>query len=192
MLNFMLLPESKAYSPPFSVKIDNVTCYGKSDGSIEIFISDETPEAYNIEVRSYSAGLLARFDEKSASPFTLRNLKADNYTIWYSTNKNKVSIHATIENPEVLKANTISIENINGEHEALRASLKANPSGGTVPYSITWSENTNNQQGAIAEDLPLGIYRCKITDSNGCGPVSATYFLAESEIEKFKKEIPEK
>ena len=186
-LNFTFTPESKAYTPPLSVKIDNVTCYGKNNGTIEIITSEEISEAFSIEVRSNSTGTLEMFNENSPRPFKIKNLKAGDYTIWctQSTGRNKLSI--TIESPEILKANMINIESISGENEALRATLKTNPSGGTPPYSITWSENTNNQQGPIATNLPMGIYRSNINDSNNCGPVSSTYFLVESEVEKYLK-----
>ncbi len=187
MLNFTFAPESRAYNPPLSVKIDNVTCYGKSNGSIEIITSEEISEAFNIEVRSNSTGTLGTFNENSPRPFQINDLKAGDYTIWctQSTSRDKFSI--TIESPEILKANVINIESINGENESLRATLKTNPTGGTPPYSISWSENTNNQQGAIATNLPMGIYRSNINDSNNCGPVSSTYFLVESEVEKYLK-----
>jgi len=188
MLNFTFPPESKAYNPPLSVKIDNVTCFGKSDGSIEINTSEEISEAFNIEVRNNSTGPLGTFNENSPRPFQINDLKAGEYTIWYSTNANKESIPATIENPEVLKANTISIESVSGKDESFRISIKANPSGGTLPYSIFWSENTYNQEGIIAKDLPMGVYRSTVNDANDCGPVSATIFLFESEIEKYKNE----
>jgi uncharacterized protein YggU (UPF0235/DUF167 family) len=187
MLNFTFSPESKTYKPPLSVKIDNVSCYGKNNGSIEIILSEEISEAFNIEVRSNSTGTLNTFNEKSPRPFQINNLVAGDYTIWYTQTTDRNKLLVTIKSPEVLKANTISIESISGENESLRVSLKANPTGGSPPYSIAWSENTNNQQGEIATDLPLGIYRTTINDSNNCGPVSATYFLVESEVEKHLK-----
>ncbi len=45
------------------------------------------------------------------------------------------------------------------------------PSGGTVPYSITWFNVTINQQFSTSEDLidaPCGEYQFTVTDDTGC------------------------
>lgn len=188
LLIFIYSPESKAYTPPLSVKTGSVICMGESNGSIEIVPTDEIPESFTVEVRSDITGLLGTFNENSSIPFQMNNLNAGDYTIWYSNGIKKDRISVEIESPEILNANVISIVSISGENDAFRASIRANPTGGTPPYSISWSENTNNQDGAVASDLPMGVYRCTINDANFCGEVTATIFLYEHEIEKYKNE----
>ncbi|MBI3136713.1 MAG: gliding motility-associated C-terminal domain-containing protein [Bacteroidetes bacterium] len=43
--------------------------------------------------------------------------------------------------------------------------VSTNPSGGTIPYTITWSDG---QLGANAVNLPAGPITVSITDGNGC------------------------
>jgi gliding motility-associated-like protein len=49
--------------------------------------------------------------------------------------------------------------------DAADGSLSATVSGGTAPYSYTWSNGTT---GATAEDLAAGSYNLLVTDANGC------------------------
>ncbi|MGD2035946.1 MAG: hypothetical protein PVF73_12865 [Bacteroidales bacterium] len=188
LFNLIYIADSKAFNPPISVKAGHVTCYGKSDGAIKISISDPAPAQFTIELRSNTTGTVKTFNETSPIPIQISDLKAGKYTIWYTDKSIRESLPVTIETPEKLNAGVISIENIQGENEMLIAAVRANPGGGTPPYIINWSENTNNQEGPVATDLPVGIYRSTINDANNCGPVSATIFLFEPEIEKFKKE----
>jgi hypothetical protein len=46
-------------------------------------------------------------------------------------------------------------------------SIAIKPKGGTPPYSFSWNHNPN-LNGAMAENLPAGLYSVKITDSFGC------------------------
>lgn len=185
--SFLCIPEVKAENPPLSIQVEHVTCHGINDGRIEISPSEKISGSYKIDVVSKLSGVIGTFNEKSLFPVHLANLKTGNYIIWYSDGKNKESMPVVIEGPDALKANIISIESVNGVNEALRATIKANPSGGTPPYTITWSENTGNKTGAIISNLPMGVYRCTINDANRCGEVTATIFLYETEIKKFKE-----
>jgi len=185
--SFLCIPEVKAENPPLSIQIEHVTCHGINDGRIEISPSEKISGSYKIDVVSKLSGVIGTFNEKSLFPVHLANLKTGNYIIWYSDGNNKESMPVVIEGPDALKANIISIESVNGVNEALRATIKANPSGGTPPYTITWSENTGNKTGAIISNLPMGVYRCTINDANRCGEVTATIFLYETEIKKFKE-----
>ncbi|MEM9023062.1 MAG: T9SS type A sorting domain-containing protein, partial [Bacteroidota bacterium] len=49
-------------------------------------------------------------------------------------------------------------------------------SGGTAPYSFTWS---NGDNGTTADSLAAGTYTVTITDANGCGPVITTVTITE-------------
>ena len=186
MINLIYAPEIKAEDADFSVLANDISCNGKRDGSIEITTPEKNSESFIIEIKDKSSQILAQFSENSPKPFRIGNLKAGNYTLFYSSGEKTDSLSIKIKDPDIFKAGIISIENVSGENETLRASIKANALGGTPPYSVIWSENTGNKSGAIVNDLPMGVYRCTINDSNNCGEVTATIFLYESEIEKFK------
>ncbi|WP_220764205.1 SprB repeat-containing protein, partial [Flavobacterium sp. UMI-01] len=64
-------------------------------------------------------------------------------------------------------------------------SIDITVSGGTTPYSYTWSN------GAITQDLnslAIGKYDLEIKDANGCF-VNYTYFITESGIEILKDAV---
>jgi hypothetical protein len=54
---------------------------------------------------------------------------------------------------------------------ACDGSIEVAISGGTGPYSISWS---NNDMGAVITDLCAGFYSCNVTDANGCSASSST------------------
>ncbi|MBA7566252.1 hypothetical protein ES708_07941 [subsurface metagenome] len=191
-LSFLYVPESKAENADLSVLVTHVSCSGAKDGAIQIVVPDKITRSFTIVVKDTLSNVLIQFNENSPKPLHIDELESGHYTVWYRSGKKADSINAKIESPENLKANLITIESISGQGESLSATIKANPTGGTAPYTINWSENTNNQEGAIATNLPMGVYRSTINDANNCGSVSATFFLFESEIEKFKKETEKK
>lgn len=59
-------------------------------------------------------------------------------------------------------------------------SLKAIATGGTPPYTYTWSDtNGNNYTGETISNLPEGIYTVTVTDSNGVTRTSPSYSLVQ-------------
>ncbi|MBI5540479.1 MAG: T9SS type A sorting domain-containing protein [Bacteroidia bacterium] len=51
-------------------------------------------------------------------------------------------------------------------------SITANPTGGTPPYSFSWS---NGQNTATINGLEKGFYWCNVIDANGCSKWEQTY-----------------
>ena len=68
----------------------------------------------------------------------------------------------TISQPEPLTVTTNTIAALNG---IANGSATINPSGGTPPYSIEWS---NGMSGPRAEAISSGEYEIIITDASGC------------------------
>lgn len=168
-----------------SITSEPVSCYGKSDGSIKIDMADSATENFEIIITDSLSRRLSIVNNSTEFPYLYSKLPAGLYTIKFSSNGKATDYSILVESPEALKANKINIEEISGTAADAISTIKANPNGGTPPYTIEWSENTHNQRGIIAKDLPLGVYRCIIDDKNNCGPVSATIFLFETEIEKY-------
>jgi hypothetical protein len=57
-------------------------------------------------------------------------------------------------------------------------SIQVSVTGGTAPYSVTWSGNGINQTGFSAMNLPAGTYLASILDGNNC-PYSSTLMIHE-------------
>jgi hypothetical protein len=176
-----------AAKPVLKATTQAISCFGRTDGSIYFVYTYNKEEVINLSVLDSTNKAILNLTISHDTSFQLKNLQYGNYCIQYSYRDKLVKSIVTIENKLQLKANIININKLTGMGTGLVAELKANPSGGTLPYTIQWSDNTGNQMGEIAKDLPLGIYRCVITDANNCGPVSATFFLFDQEIEKYKQ-----
>lgn len=185
VLIFFVCIDATCIIPYLDITSTPVSCYGKSDGSITINLSNSTINTFEISLFDSLLRQVAVIDQTVKLPYQYAELHAGSYKIQFSIDGKITDFLIKIESPEQLKANKINIEEINGNQADAIATIKANPSGGTLPYIIKWSENTNNQKGMVAKNLPPGVYRCTIDDQNHCGPVSATIFLFETEIEKF-------
>ncbi len=162
-----------------------VSCYGKSDGLIIVNLSNPPPANFEIHLLDSLSKQVGVINQNNKLPYQYPDLHAGTFKIRLKINEKATDYSVKVESPNQLKANKINIEDINGSPSNAIAVIKANPSGGAPPYDIEWSENTNNQTGTTAKNLSPGIYKCTIDDSNHCGPVSATIFLVETEIEKY-------
>lgn len=171
--------------PELVLKSQPVSCYGKSDGEILIKLNQAHEGNFEIHLSDSLLRKVAVINQDVKLPYQHTDLHAGKYIIHLKIGVEKTEYAIHVVSPKQLKANQISIEEIIGNASNAIASIKANPSGGTPPYAIEWSENANNQTGEIANNLSPGIYKCTIDDTKHCGPVSATIFLVESEIEKF-------
>jgi hypothetical protein len=126
----------------------NPTCSYSQDGSIEILFSNNTPVSL-----SWSSG--------GNAPQIL-NLSGGTYTanLYYGSN-------CTIAETMVLTApSPIQIlGNISHEITTGSGAVDLSVSGGTAPYSVSWS---NNAQSEDLNALTAGYYDVTIVDANGC------------------------
>jgi hypothetical protein len=184
-LCLMAFSKSVAAGSDLTIDASPVSCYGKSDGAIMINRSGNIADTFQITVKDSSSNTLTIFDNGTKVPFMVKNLKAETYKIIYNSNGHPEEYKANITSPEILKANIITIKELKGDGATTKGVLEANPTGGTLPYLMSWSDNTGKQTGKIAKNLPMGIYTCTINDSKQCGPVTATFFLYQDEIKKY-------
>jgi len=188
----MLLISELVTGQVMNVTVEQVRCYNDATGTITISTDPSFNDAITIEITDSSKRIIKQFYDKTQQPWKLNNLKPGKYILTLQTSENKAKEIKTveIENPEELKGNLITIVAMT-KGEIPLYSLKANPSGGTPPYSYTWSDNANKQLSQVAENLIEGTYTCKITDSYGCG-LTVSFFLYGPEIEKYKRSIKNK
>lgn len=95
---------------------------------------------------------------------TASNLPAGNYTVAVSDGAGcNTTTVVTISQPTPVTASSTFTASTCGQSNGA-AGVTA--SGGTGPYTYTWSPSGGN--GATASGLPAASYTCNITDSKGC------------------------
>jgi hypothetical protein len=132
--------------------INHVSCFGGSDGSVEILPSGGTPP-YTITG-------------------TITGLFAGEHTVSVTDANNcgPVEVTFTITEPLLLEATAVVIQNVScyggndGEVEII-------PVGGTPPYTIT----------GPTTGLAAGVHTVSVTDSKNCGPAIVTFEITQPE-----------
>ncbi len=142
------------YRAPMDLTIEkeDVKCHGKSTGSATAVVSGGTPDYKYL----WSNGKkTARID----------NLSAGQYTVTVTDCKgNSMTQSVTISEPDSELSLKIDYRNIRcyAEHDAY---LKANVTGGTAPYYIIWSDETEAPE---IVNQGTGVYGCVVRDANRC------------------------
>jgi hypothetical protein len=165
-----------------------VDCFGEKNGHIKFEFTGEKPAVYEIQIADSLHRLIFTLNDKTDSGLIAENLSAGKYFVQLTGPSIIETQTVTIEGPDKLLLEMIKIVELKGNASSVRVSLEAFPSGGTLPYTYQWSENTGNQKNRMAENLLPGIYNCKVSDANRCETVEATFYLFEDEINKFNQE----
>ncbi len=129
----------------------NVTCTGLSNGSATVNATGGTPN-YTYTWSNSSTGA------------TVGGLSAGGYTVIVSDAATcTYSLALTISQPGAIVVNTSFIPvSCSGGSNGTAAAI---PSGGTSPYSISWS---TGGVGTTITNIPAGAYTYTVTDTNGC------------------------
>jgi|GEM_PF-4315237 len=139
--------------PPMviSASVNQVSCKGAKDGSIAITVSGGTP-GYTYLWNNGAHSVI----RTSLSPKT--------YTLTVTDSKGCTAVASyTITQPPALNVNVYQKNaTCNGK---CNARAKVTPSGGTPPYTYSWS---NSATTALITQLCAGTYVCTVTDANGC------------------------
>ncbi|MBM3164950.1 MAG: gliding motility-associated C-terminal domain-containing protein, partial [Bacteroidetes bacterium] len=145
------LPLSVSYT------VNNISCFGLSDGSIDV-----TP--------SGGTGPFTYFWTSGQNTQDLNNIPPGTYIVAITDANNCVAAaQIVVTQPAASLTGTISQIPINcfGINDG---QLTANAFGGTAPYSYLWSPT--GQTGNVASLLGPGTYAVTITDANGCTAVA--------------------
>ena len=154
--------------------VKNVTCNGKTNGTININVSGgAAPYKY-----IWSNGISTK---------NLTNVLAGNYSVQVAdANGCKNSLSATITQPPALVSKLESVSNILC-HGDSKGAVNISVTGGVPPYSYKWNNGTITQD---LVDIKAGSYHVLINDANGCrDTINAsitqnTLLEAKTELEK--------
>lgn len=146
---------------PLVVSVSNsildVSCFGASDGSIDLTVSGGIgPYTY-----SWSSGETTQ---------DISGLSGGNYTVTITDNNGCVS-SATYTVDEPIAALTVS-GTVNDEvcFGDIQGSINLSVSGGTAPYTYSWSTGSSSKD---LSTLGQGTYDVDVTDANGCTVTSS-------------------
>ncbi|MFT5264582.1 MAG: hypothetical protein ACI8YQ_003328 [Polaribacter sp.] len=135
------------------INITAVTCFGGSDGSIDIEVSGGTPD-YN-----WSNGCITE---------DLQNVPAGIYSVTIVDGIcETVLSDLEISSPTIQETVLATVHQISCGGGADGA-IDINNSGGVVPYTYDWSNNENTED---VSGLISGDYQVTITDANSCTTV---------------------
>lgn len=129
----------------------NLTCNGANNGSAEVVVTAGTdPMSFE-----WSNGETTQ---------SVANLAAGTYTVNVTDGNNCPAVlTVNITQPAPLLSNTnATAESATGANDG---TATANPTGGTGPYSFSWSTGEDTQ---TITDLAPGTYTVVVTDANGC------------------------
>ena len=141
---------------------NNVSCTGGADACVEVGALGGTP--------GYTYAIQPGVTQANNGLFC--NLPAGTYTVTVTDlNFCATTVGVTITEPATLPTTTVSVtSNYNGQDVscfgACDGILTATPSGGTAPYTYSWSGTTQTTQTVTG--MCAGTYSVLITDSLGC------------------------
>ncbi len=149
--------------------VQNLFCFGESDGSIEVMVDGGT-------------GILEMTWEDSASGSSRDDLPAGMYDLLISDENGCIhSVSYEITTPDEIVAFDLSV--VNETNADASGSIEISISGGVEPYEFLW---TNGETTEDISNLSSREYSCEVTEGNSCqrifGPfavdnVTSTYFL---------------
>ncbi|MGB5319761.1 T9SS type B sorting domain-containing protein [Eudoraea sp.] len=160
--------------------ITPVTCFGDTNGALEINISGYSG-AYDYEVFNSSTGLstgVAASANTTTNPLSIPGLSGGNYFVRVTQTGNPLCIEdsniITIISPDMpLTALVNPVANVTCTND--QGEILIDPSGGFAPYDIVLFNTTTTQSYNIANvnshlftNLSAGNYTIAITDNGGC------------------------
>jgi len=150
---------------PVQAKLDsyaNVTCYGASNGTINITVFNGVAPYVFSWTKDGDAGFSSSAEDPTGlapGTYHLTITDALGTNIIFNENGDIITIDVTITQPTLLTVTAT------GTSTACVNSASATANGGTLPYSYLWSNGATTQS---ITSLPAGTYIVTVTDGKGC------------------------
>jgi PKD repeat protein len=145
---------SNSNAPLITELVTDVTCFGLSDGAIDVTITGGTSPY----LKTWSVGAPQTNNED------LINLTNGNYVLFVNDAQGCTSVRIyTVTQPALLTA-TVNSTGATCNHSDGSASVV--PLGGNTSYNYVWSGG--GQTTATAANLAVGAYTVTVTDNKGC------------------------
>ncbi|MFN8206744.1 MAG: gliding motility-associated C-terminal domain-containing protein [Bacteroidales bacterium] len=180
LLFFTAMP-SFIYGVTFTLKL-KPECGTSGDGKITVKISTGTPN-YTYELWDTIPYLLPanphRLQRVLSTPVdsaVFSGLVTRNYWVYVMDGSSGTWQKITLTRNPSLSGSTISVTKGLTCSYSTDAILKANPVGGTAPYTYKWSASAGNQTTQSATNIGQGTHTVTITDAATCS-VSPTIFF---------------
>lgn len=145
--------------------LKNPTCFGKSNGYIDIAVTGGTPPyTYHWSTGDYSQDI--------------NGLNAGQYTVTVRDVDNILLIKKfTLTQPPIISLliDKFDLSCFNSND----GSIELDVTGGTPPYNYNWSDGFNS---AINQDIDAGFYEFTITDANNCIKIDTSTLYQPDEI----------
>ncbi|NBO62259.1 MAG: hypothetical protein EBU82_15130, partial [Flavobacteriia bacterium] len=147
--------------PTVTSSVNNVTCFGLSNGQIALTPGLNAPYTY-----SWNTGA-------TSNPLT--NLAPGSYTVTFTSNLGCVNTsNYSITQPSVFSVTTNITSNYNGQNVSCFGSTNGSASstvtGGTAPYTYSWSNGASTPN---LTNIGAGTYTLTVTDAQGCTATSS-------------------
>lgn len=149
----------------------NISCYGASNGSINIVVVDgQPPFLYN-----WSNGSFAKNQTNlSAGTYTVVVTDVNGNTVSTSINLTEPKLLEVFLNP-IIKEGGYNISSKGGYDGEIRTQVV----GGVPPYTYVWN---NSSTGDGIGELTIGTYSVVVTGMNGCTATASTTLTEPTEL----------
>lgn len=143
----------KAPCHTISLSGNNISCYGYNNGSV------------NLTINGGSGNFSITWSNGASDVYSISNLTAGYYDVQVVDNTTGCSAFALINLTEPDELTTsLTAEDVGCYGESTGAILM-NIDGGTLPYTINWSNSVTTQNNL---NIPAGDYDVTVTDKHDC------------------------
>jgi gliding motility-associated-like protein len=160
---------------------EDISCFGASDGSIDLVFSGGIP-TYSYTWTNSSNSIVSSVEDPNSLPVGSYEVEV--------TDINGCSFDTiiTLNQPDQLGAIASVTSDFNGEqvscYQSTDGSLTVNVIGGIPTYSYNWTNSSGGQIGTLVDqnNVGAGNYTVQITDLNGCQITVGTTVSEPSQV----------
>jgi large repetitive protein len=163
IISFNLIEPNELLAVNTIAALQNLLCFGESNGQLGVTITQESVPPYNFELFYNAVSIQNITNSTNLNPIFI-GLSAGNYMVKI-TDANGVikTLNSTLTEPSEIVVSVTSTPI--SCYAANDASINLTITGGVSPYAVNWS---NLATGIFQNNLGPGTYNITITDALGC------------------------